>query len=588
MRGGYILILNTLVFLAISFLIISAVIVPLVSGMRAARAYTASTQSFMLTNSALEEALYKMKNQMTLASSETLTLAGSSAEITVASALGGKTVEVAGDVHDYQRMLRVRVTESTGVSFNYGLQAGQGGFVMSGGARINGNVYSNGNIVGSGAPIITGSATVANGSDPVAHQSNGGTLPPSQAIDFGGQLVWNDQKPQDLAQSFEVSTSTPISSVRFAIKKQANVWMNDITVRITTDNNGAPSKTTVASANLGAQQVTTSFNYLSVPFTSTPTLTPNTTYWIVLDTANSWGSYYTLAAAHNTYEAGIAKTGMWSLVQGGTWSDTEPAGLDAYFDLFVGGNTGSISGVTIGQSGGDAWAHYVASSYVFGSLYCKGSSGTNKVCDTTRPDPTQQPFPVSDGNINDWKAEAEAGGTTVGNLSFGGADQASLGPQKIEGNLTVGSGATLDVTGTLWVTGNVSVSGGARIRLSQSYGQASGVIVTDGRVSASGGGQYQGNGNQGSYILMITTSTCPEGSCGGNPAVLVSGGTGAVILNAQRGTIEFQGSAHAKQATAEKIVMSGGTVVDYETGLADMNFSSGPSGSWAIEEWDEI
>ncbi len=581
--GGYILILNTLVFLAISFFIIAAIITPLMASRRTAEAFVSSTQAFMLSHSAVEEALYKMKNQKQLSSSETLVLGGHEAQISVSTSLGGKTVEVVSDVADYARMLRVRVSENTGVSFHYGLQAGQGGFEMSGGAQINGNVYSNGDVVGTGGPVITGSATVANASDPIAHQSNGGPTNPAYSIGFGANTT-----PQDMAQSFRVSTSTPLTSVRLFMKRTGSGWMNDITVRITTDSGGKPSSTTVASAVLPYGQITGSYNYLSIPFTTTPTLSQNTTYWIVLDTGTTWGSGYMVAATQSTYANGLAKTGSWSSSNGGTWSDTAPVGLDAYFDIYVGGDTGRISGLTIGQSGGDAWAHQVTNTNVSGALYCQASSGTNKPCDTSRPDPVAQPFPISEGNINAWKMEAEMASTTIGNLSFGGAQQASLGPQKIVGNLTVGAGAVLNVTGTLWVTGDVSVTGGGIIRLAPSYGSASGVIVADGRVSAGGGGQYQGSGQSGSYILMITTSTCPSGSCGGNPAVSVSGGTGAVILNAQYGTIEFSGGAQAKQATAEKIIMGGGTTVNYETGLADVNFSSGPSGSWAIEEWDEI
>ena len=44
-----------------------------------------------------------------------------------------------------------------GVSFNYGIQSGVGGFVI-GNAVINGNVYSNGTIEGANGATVTGSA----------------------------------------------------------------------------------------------------------------------------------------------------------------------------------------------------------------------------------------------------------------------------------------------------------------------------------------------------------------------------------------------------------------------------------------------
>jgi hypothetical protein len=469
------------------------------------------------------------------------------------------------------------------------MQAGQGGFQMSGGAGIYGNVYSNGDIVGSGGPFITGSATVANASEPTAHQTNSGAATPPHAVNYGAEPAVS---PQDAAMSFRVATSTPVTSIRFYIKKNNNNWMNNTTVRITTDNGGKPSKTTVASGTISAPQVTTAYNYLSVPFTSNPVLNQNTTYWIVFDTAVTWGSYYTLAATNNTYANGVMKTGTWSSSNGGTWNATSPATLDAYFDLYVGGDTGLISGVTIGSAGGDAWAHDVQNSTVSGTIYCQGGSGNNKACNTSRTDPVQQPMPISDGNIIEWKSVAEAGGVLNGNQSYQGGTIASIGPKKIVGNLDVGGGAVLTLNNTVWVTGNINISGGARVKLGSNYGSTSGILVADGKIEMTGGGNMQGSGTSGSYILAVTTSQCPYvsgcGSNGSNQAIKVSGGTGSVVLNAQNGMLEFTGGASAKQATAKTVVMSGGTTVNYESGLADINFYSGPSGSYNLISWDEV
>ena len=50
----------------------------------------------------------------------------------------------------------------------------------------------------------------------------------------------------------------------------------------------------------------------------------------------------------------------------------------------------------------------------------------------------------------------------------------------------------------------------------------------------------------------------------------------------------FSGGAQAKQATANKIIMDGGTTVNYESGLSNPNFTSGPSGAWVIDAWKEV
>lgn len=588
-QGGYVVIVNTLIFLVISLFVVFAIAVPLIAGNSASNTLLSSKKAFITANSAMEETLYKMKNQMNVGSSEVLTLASTTATVSVASTFGGKVITVTSSENDAERNIRAVVTETVGTSFSYGLQSGKGGFRMSGNAGINGNVYSNGDIVGDGGPFITGSATVANGTDPVAEQSNGNGTPAYDVM-FGGELMPSDPKPEDFAQSFTVSTTTPVSSIRLYIKKYADESMNNATVRITNDKSGHPDKTTLTSGILSANQVTTSYNYLLIPFSSAPSLNPGTTYWLVVDTVHTSGSYYILGANDDGYANGEIQLGEWSQSgSGGTWNDASPANLDAFFDLYVGGEMGSISGVTIGEAGvGDAWAHEVNNTTIAGMLYCQESANTNKPCDTSRPDPVPQPFPVSDGNISAWKAEGANGGTTVGDLTFESSEVASLGPQKIEGDLSVGSGAIVNITGTLYVTGNISVSGGGIIKLASSYGDSSGVIVTDGMITTSGGGTFEGSGFSGSYILVVTTSTCPEGPCNGNPAVKITGGAGAVVMNAQKGTVEFSGGAHAKQVTADTIVMSGGTIVDYETGLADINFSSGPSGSWGVVEWDEI
>ena len=581
---GYVAILSLLFFTAISAVILIGLVRPVLASHESVKAQIATTQAFLVANSAAEDALYRLKNEMDLDASVTLTLLTGEAEIAVADTGDEKQITVNSAMGDFERTLEVVFEQGEGTNFNYGLQVGTGGLSLSGSAGVVGNVYANGDITGSGSAYVSGSATVANTSDPTAAESNGTVFPPAYDITFGGNTT-----PQDAAQSFQVSTTTAVTSVRFYIKKSTNNWMNNVTVRLTTDSSGKPSKTTLTSATLSATQVTTSYNFISIPLASAQSLTPGTTYWVVLDTSTTWGSYYSLGASSATYATGVGKTGTWSSSSGGTWNDTSPSGLDIYFDIYVGGDTGLIDDVDVGGSGGDAWAHEINDSNISGTAYCQASSNNNKACDTSLPDPVEQPFPISDGNIDDWKAQAEAGGITNGNVSYTGSAQATLGAQKIVGNLTVGNSAVVTITGTIYVTGNVTVDGSGVLKLSSSFGENSGVLVADGRVSNGGSGRFQGSGISGSYILVVTTSNCPDGgSCSGNPAINASGSAESTVFNAQNGTINFAGSAHTKQATAKRIVMSGSGTITYEDGLADMSFSSGPSGAWNLSSWEEI
>ncbi len=419
-KKGYVVITNIIFFLVISMVIIYGVSNPVLNSYKIGRAFLESKEAFIIANSASEETLYKLKKNMSIDSAETLTLSNGTATINTTDSFEGKTISIVSELGDFQRNLFLQIRQGVGVSFNYGIQSGQGGFELSGGATINGNVYSNGDIVGSGYTSITGSA---------------------------------------------ISAST--------------------------------------SASLG-----------------------------------------------------------------------------------------KISGVNVGASGGIAWANEVKNSTIFGDLFCKVGSGNNKSCDTSRTNPSEEPMPISAGNIDEWKSVAEAGDILSGNQVYDGVETASIGPAKIEGNLTVTESAVLTLTDTVWVTGKILVSGAGVIKLGTNYGANSGVIVSDGKIEIIEGGSMQNSGTSGSQIMAVTTSACPNttgcGSAGSNYAIKVSGGTESVILNAQNGTMYFTGGATAKQATANKIIMDGGTTINYETGISNIEFTSGPSGSWNLVSWDEI
>lgn len=576
-QSGQVVIINTLLFFAISTAIIFAVTYPVVSSYQTTKSFLKSKQAFMVANSASSEAIYRLNSNMDL-SSETITLAQGTADIVVSDAGTTKTVTIESDVEGYERNYEIALSQGDGVSFSYGLQVGQGGFVMANNATINGNVYANGDITGGNGATVTGTAVAANVSDPlVGASNNGGTIDPPYSQDFGGNSA---AIPQDIAQSFTVSTTTPVSAIRILVKKTGTP--SNFTLKLKNNTSGSPGSTTLGSVTVSAATVTSSYGYLSLPLSATVSLTPGTTYWVVLDATNyGSGKYYTLGANDSAYSGGVAKIAT----NGSTWAATSPATRDLYFDVYVGGDFGLISNIVVG---GDAWANTVNSSNVTGTIYCQGSTGNNKACDASRPDPVQQAWPVSDANIQQWKDIATAGGATS-TLSISGGSPVTVDPIKINGDLTLSNNATLYINGTIYVTGNINLSVNSQIRVNPSLGSASAIVVTDGRVSISNGAQLNGTGSSGSYLMVVTTSTCPTGAgCSGADAVDVGNNAGSVILNAQSGTLEFSNGASAKQATAKRIVMSPNSYVTYESGLANPSFTTGPSGSWVIDSWKEV
>lgn len=65
------------------------------------------------------------------------------------------------------------ISRDRGVSFHYGVQAGEGGVTIGNGARVNGSLFSNGNVSGTGGSI-TGDASVAGGGNSLSGASVGG------------------------------------------------------------------------------------------------------------------------------------------------------------------------------------------------------------------------------------------------------------------------------------------------------------------------------------------------------------------------------------------------------------------------------
>ncbi|MFA5933888.1 MAG: choice-of-anchor R domain-containing protein [Candidatus Paceibacterota bacterium] len=573
-KSGQAMITSVIFFLFISLSIVFGLASPVTSEFKISKDNIQSKQSYFLSESGIEDAYYRIKKGKNISPIETITIDGSSTTTSITDISSGeKQIQSLGDVFNKQRKITFNVETGVGISFNYGIQSGNGGLVMNNNASVIGNVYANGDIVGLNGSSITGTAISANSVALVADQVNNSPLPPASSIVFGSIVA-----TQDLAQSFQVSTDGPINKIQLYIKKSGTP--SNATVRIVTDSSGSPSNNQIASGTLSAALVSGTYGWVDVIISPNASLSAGTTYWFVIDASTSLLNYYTIGA-NSSYAGGVAKTGQYS----STWTTSL---FDAYFQVYIGGLYSTISGIVVGLVGiGDAHAHIVTGSTVAGNLYCQTGSDNNKPCDTSKPDPTPANYPISDSNIQQWKSDAEAGGTIIGNYTPPGS-VSTLGPKKITGNLTITNGHILTLTGTIWVQGTISVSNNAQIILSPSYGAGSGVMLADGNVNISNNSIFAGSGNPSSYILLLTTSICPTGSsCGGQNAMEISNNAGTVVLNAQEGTLHLSNNTGAKSITAQKILMDNNAVITYDSGLANMNFPSGPSGGWNIIGWKE-
>lgn len=557
---------------------------------RAERTTVAAAQALAIAEGALENAIGKLNQNPAYAGETNTALGPGTFTITIATVdTGTKRITATGYVPNSSNPTAIKTVEANvginnaSISFRYGVQAGAGGFVLSGGATINGSVYANGNINATTGVHITGSATAANPPALSVDQANNTPATISSCTSSTCITFANNSATQDVAQSFKISTATSLNNIQFYIKKVGTP--SDATVRIVNDASGSPGTDVLMTGTLSASRITTTFGWVSVALPSMPVLDPSQTYWVVIDAGANSSKYYILGANAGGYANGVAKIGQYSE----RWSATTPAGLDGYFQLSLGGGTSMIggntytTGVYVGTTGSDsAWAHTVMGATVTGTIYCQTGSYTNKACNTSQADPTPQNMPLSDNNIQAWKDDATTGGTITGDYHVGSAG-ATLGPKVITGNLLVDGGGTLTVSGTLWIQGAITVDGGGKIKLASSYGASDGALVTDGIVSVSGGGTFSGSGTAGSYPFLITTSACPaESGCNGNDAIELNGGAGTVAIIAQNGTASISGGSALKEVTAKQIVMDGGASLVYDSGLISANFSSGPGGSWTF------
>jgi hypothetical protein len=571
---GAAMMLTVVSFLFISLAVISGLVSPSLRQFRNASMSLNSKQAYFLAESGGEDVSYRIINNITVSDSEVLNLGDNSVTTTVTTVSGNnKQVSSLGDVSGYQRKVAVTLKTGAGVVFKYGTQSGQGGINFSNNAGLYGSLYSNGNVTGSNNAFITGDVYVANAPALSADQSNdSGT--PSNNIVFA-----NANSTQDFAQSFVLDNDGLVNKIQLYLKKVGSPA--NATVRIVTNNSGSPSTTNVATGTLNANLVTNNYGWIDVSFSSNPQMLAGVTYWFVVDSSTNASNYYTIGG-NNIYANGQGKIGQY----GSTWNNTSPSGLDGFFKIFLGGTYGVISGMRIGENGtGDAHAHTVNNNTIAGTAYCQTGSGNNKSCNTSLADPVQQDLPISDANIEKWKDDALLGGVINGDYSISGSQ--TLGPKKIIGNLTVNG--TLTIADTIWVTGNLIING--TVKLDSSFSATTGILIADGYITTANNSVFQDSGTAGSYILLLSTSSCDSSivgnPCGAHNAIEAGNNSDIIIANAQKGAISFSNNAGVKEMVGNRIYLSNNATVTYGSGLISVDFTSGPSGGWVIGGWEE-
>lgn len=579
--------LTVLFMLIISVVVVLGSASPLVLDLKNAQDLSKSKSSYYTAETGTEDIYYRIKEGKTYSTPEVYTVNGGTVSVSVTTISAfEKEIIASSDVSSRLRKSKLNIVQGVGSDFSYGAQIGDGGLVMNNNSKIVGllgavgNVFSNGPIVGGNNTEITGTAIVATGVvlDPTA-----------QSVTQNTDITVGRTSPNiDYAQQFTAGTTGALYKVSLYIKKPASdPPISDIQI-VADDGSGAPLGTALASTAILASSVGTSYGWVEFTFASPASLILGNKYWIVLNAGTNNSNYWTWGADSSAeYGGGFAKfKSSWST--GGLWTAISQ---DLNFKVYYGTGTGSIT--NMGRIGVDAHANTIANSTVVGTAYCKTASGITKPCNPSLPDPTPVSMSLSEGNLAQWRTEAEAGGVINGNCAGTVVAGCSLtmGPKKINGNLTISASEPnpFIITGVLYVTGNITINGD--VRCHANFGISSCILIADGWIDISNNRLFTGSGTAGSYVLVVSAISGCNGtgsSCAGNySGINISNGVQGGIFFTLASMIHI-GNAQVKAVNGYKVEIVSTGIVQYEDGVANTLFSSGPSGGWNVGKWKEV
>lgn len=165
-QQGQVMILTAIFFMILSLILISGFGFSTLEDAHSVRRLFQANRSYFLAEAGVEDLVYRVVNARTYDSSETVSLDGYSADVTVSDNIvtGEKEVLSSGDIDGDIRKVITSLKLGTGVSFNYGVQVGDGGMRLDNSSQVLGNIYSNGPVIGQNNNLINGDAVSAGSS----------------------------------------------------------------------------------------------------------------------------------------------------------------------------------------------------------------------------------------------------------------------------------------------------------------------------------------------------------------------------------------------------------------------------------------
>ncbi len=540
---------------------------------------------------------------------ETAAFARGSYTTTVTGAGNARTIDsigtLTGSGGTSEQHLQIRLTTSTtDVAFQYGVQTGIGGVELENNAYIDGNIYASGSVEGTNGSYINGDAILAP-SDPDTDATSDPSISPLTTLTVGSSGASDDW----LAQSFVPTLTERVFSLDLKLAKANSSTTTTVSAYIYSDSGNNPGSDLTGAQLISNPAIATSPSWengwttqVFNPSTN-PVLVAGTKYWLVLRTSgvhatNNWR--YVRSTSDTTYPNGTAK------LDGDGTSMPAPAacasGCDIAFRINVGGIKPTLD---LPEVHGDARANIMDGVTITKKAYYQNIVGTVKAnltdncaeneagpnCYDNSADFPAIDFPISSAQISQMEAQAALGGTTACSPTCTIATGSSIGPQKYDGKVILNGVVTL--TGTVWVKGDLTIND--TVVLSTGYGASSGTIVvhdpadnTKGKVTTASGAGFHDNGTADTYVMVVAMSTSLDV---GSPAFLAGNDfckatlhpNAACVAYVPNGMAVLSNNTDLREITAHTLYLKQNAFVKYETGLASVNFSSGPGGSWIYE-----
>lgn len=256
-------------------------------------------------------------------------------------------------------------------------------------------------------------------------------------------------------------------------------------------------------------------------------------------------------------------------------------------------SSGLISGIHVNNS---AFAHRIEDSEIDQDAYYTQIHNTI-VGGTEYPDSEDQdplPMPISDEQIEDWKSDAEAGSIISSPCPYEINSDTTLGPTKITCDLLI-RGGTVTLEGAIWVVGDITFRNTPTLQVDSSLSDKSIPIVADNpsdrltssQIALENSAEFIG-ADGSSYILLVSQNESAEVG-GSEPAIeVINKVVGDLLVYAGHGEILLKNNVDLKEVTAYLVHLQNSALVEYETGLASLVFTTGPSGGYEIKSWETV